>query len=469
MYTQRSQTCYTPAPRDPLVLWHATYNHSRSSRPWSSWKTLRYQDLNRRHRWAPYFHLPLLDDFLEQVHSRSCLIIWAGTAERFLVYFKTKGPAGFFQFACRPISSVERPAWTAASKRVTLQECIVRSFRTWRILMVSMVSEWCSAAHSAEVKNLIHCKVPEIGGRLVQKELSCVPLWDPVVTIKISLLQYAPPCVEPFLRSKAHGGDNELCSHSLAIHFSLPSHAEKAFLLHDQLTRSDVDCIVKPKDAKIIHRIHHTNSLDASGFETSQTKTSNNPTTSMGIGRASFKVLALLAITDSWSALSRRSSKSGKSIASRAATHFKEVLKAGNTDGPHSLWSRVNAYLRILSICKGCGSNEWIEAHISYLSNALTWTAMVLGAPESRTILFNFVRSSSERSSDWSSKERSLAAAPARLPIASRRAAQRAFSAFSLSSKGVLEGWTGSGFSLLFGAVGLETKALIKASLRSSS
>ena len=33
---------------------------------------------------------------------------------------------------------------------------------------------------------------PEIGGRLVQKELSCVQLWDPVITIKIGLLQDAP-------------------------------------------------------------------------------------------------------------------------------------------------------------------------------------------------------------------------------------------------------------------------------------
>ena len=50
-----------------------------------------------------------------------------------------------------------------------------------------------------------------------------------------------------------------------------------------------------------------------------------------------------------------------------------------------------------------------------------------------------------------------------------KRPAQRAFSAFSLSNSGVLEDCVWSDFSLLFGAVGLETKALIMASLRSSS
>ena len=37
---------------------------------------------------------------------------------------------------------------------------------------------------------------PQVGGRLVQKELSCVQLWDPVVTIEIRLLQDTPPNVD---------------------------------------------------------------------------------------------------------------------------------------------------------------------------------------------------------------------------------------------------------------------------------
>ena len=61
------------------------------------------------------------------VRSRtSCLIMVAGTDVLFLVYFRTRGP-GFFQLACRPISSVDRPAWTAASKSVTRQEWAVSS------------------------------------------------------------------------------------------------------------------------------------------------------------------------------------------------------------------------------------------------------------------------------------------------------------------------------------------------------
>ena len=190
----------------------------------------------------------------------------------------------------------------------------------------------------------------------------------------------------------------------------------------------------------------------------------------MGIGRASFKVLALLAITDSWSALNRRSSKSGKSIASRAATHFKEVLKAGNTDG--STLSLIKSQCILENLVNM--QRMWIQ-RVNWSPYLISFERSDMNSHGSRStrkqnhslqlrqIILRV------RSSDWSSKERSLAAAPARLPIASRRAAQRAFSAFSLSSKGVLEGWTGSGFSLLFGAVGLETKALIKASLRSSS
>ena len=174
----------------------------------------------------------------------------------------------------------------------------------------------------------------------------------------------------------------------------------------------------KRSDAKIMHKIHHANSREASGLVSSQTNASKRPTISMGNGTASLRVFALLAITDSCKALKRRSSRSGSSIASLAATHLKEVLSAGITDGPHSLWSRVSAYFKILSIWRGCGSSECMDAQISYLSKALTWTAIVLGAPERSTNLFNLARSSSVRSSDWSSNERSLASAPARLPIA---------------------------------------------------
>ena len=182
------------------------------------------------------------------------------------------------------------------------------------------------------------------------------------------------------------------------------------------------------------------------------------------MGLASFKVLALFTITDSIMALSLRSSRSGMSIASLAATHFSEVFSAGMTEGPHSLWSRASAYFKILSMCNGKGSKLCIDAHNSYLSNERMWTAIVLGAPERRTSCLSLSISEPDRSSDWSSSVRSLAAAPARLPIASRRAAQRAFSAFSLSNNGVLEDWSGSGFSLFFGAVGLATRALIAAS-----
>ena len=125
--------------------------------------------------------------------------------------------------------------------------------------------------------------------------------------------------------------------------------------------------------------------------------------------------------------------------------------------------------IKILSTWSGKGSKLYIDAHNSYLSNDRMWIAIVLGAPELRTSCLNFSISEPDRSSDWSSSVRSLAAAPARLPIASRRAAQRAFSAFSLSSKGLLEDWSGSGFSLFFGAVGLATRALIAASLLRSS
>ena len=69
----------------------------------------------------------------------SCLIIVAGTDVLFLVYLSTSGP-GSFQFAWRPISSVDLPAWTAASSMVTLQEWAVREFRAVWIFIVSILS-----------------------------------------------------------------------------------------------------------------------------------------------------------------------------------------------------------------------------------------------------------------------------------------------------------------------------------------
>ena len=89
----------------------------------------------------------------------------------------------------------------------------------------------------------------------------------------------------------------------------------------------------KRSEAKIIQRIHHTKSLDESGLWSLQTNASSEATTAIGKGIASLSVLALFVITDSWRALSLRSSKSGRSIANRAATHFSDVFRAGMTEG----------------------------------------------------------------------------------------------------------------------------------------
>ena len=95
------------------------------------------------------------------------------------------------------------------------------------------------------------------------------------------------------------------------------------------------------------------------------------------------------------------------------------------------------------------------------------WAAIVRGAPEIKTSCFSLASSPFERSSDWSSRVRSLASDPALRPIASSRAAHFAFSAFSLSSSCELEDSGSEDRRFFDGAVGLETNALITASFLS--
>ena len=154
-YTPRSQICYTLKLRDPLRQLRATYNHNKilffvkNSVPSRSESALSVRMV---------FSSSTAGWFAWTSSFTSCLIIMAGTDERFLVYLSTRGP-GFFQFACNPISSVDLPAWTAASSNVTLHECAVMSFSTWRILIVSTDSACSSADHRAYAKNRIHWTV----------------------------------------------------------------------------------------------------------------------------------------------------------------------------------------------------------------------------------------------------------------------------------------------------------------------
>ena len=104
---------------------------------------------------------------------------------------------------------------------------------------------------------------------------------------------------------------------------------------------------------------------------------------------------------------------------------------------------------------------------ISNLSNPRMWAAMVRGAPEMSTSCLSLAISAVDRSSDWSSLLNNLASAPALRPMASSLVAQRAFSAFSLSKRGVFVEDSPSTLSFLAGAAGLLTNDRIAASLRS--
>ena len=100
----------------------------------------------------------------------SCLIIVAGTEERFLVYLRTIGP-GLRQFACNPISSVVRPAWTAASNNVTrhewavipLSRSMISALSSLGSLLFKMVAWWAKTRNHATARWWV-------GGRSSQAE-----------------------------------------------------------------------------------------------------------------------------------------------------------------------------------------------------------------------------------------------------------------------------------------------------------
>ena len=120
-------------------------------------------------------------------------------------------------------------------------------------------------------------------------------------------------------------------------------------------------------------------------------------------------------------------------------------------------------YFRTISIPIGYRLPKFTAVHCSNRSKERMCAAIVRGAPEIKTRCRSFANSPDDSSSDWSSSVSSLASAPARLPIASSRPAQRTFSAFSWSSNGVFDsvGWSRLGF--LHGAMGRETRAFIAA------
>ena len=210
------------------------------------------------------------------------------------------------------------------------------------------------------------------------------------------------------------------------------------------------------REAKIMQRIHHTKILASSSCWSEHTNSSMGPMESIGNGLASRSAFARLTTTDSWMDLSPLSSRSGRSIAKREATHLRKILNAGITEGPHSRWSKWMQYFSTRSIVNGYSSEKLQADHCSNFSNDRTCTAIVLGAPERRTRFLSLVISRDDSSSDWSWTVRSFDSLPALRPMASSLAAHFERSACSLSSNGVLDGSGWSTLSFLHSPIGLE-------------
>ena len=404
------------------------------------------------------------------ISRTSCLIMVAGTDERLRVYFNTMGP-GFFQLACRPISSVERPAWTAASSKVTRHEWTVslstvsiRLLRSVAGISRSSIIPWC-----AKQRNHFTVRWWD-GGRWsnsdfefnsnIQKSRS----WT-----SSSLNKLHPTSSQSLWRNPTLGTMNlvpALFRSTLVCH-ATPNRPSSCMINSAGLTWIASS---KRSDAKTMRRSHHTKILAWANSLELTTIASRVRTAAIGMGTASFKVVARAETIWSWMAFSRWSSKSGRSIASREATHLTEVLNAGTTEGPHSRWSKIKQYFKILSTVSGYSTTEEAAAQCSNFSKARMWADIVRGAPESRTICLNRASTGGDKSSLCPCWTSSLAADPARRPIASSRAAHLAFSLFSWSSNGVKESLAcAKPLSFLFGALGPLSKALTPADCRSWS
>ena len=391
------------------------------------------------------------------ISRTSCLIMVAGTDERFRVYFKTMGP-GFFQLAWRPISSVERPAWTAASSRVTRHEWTVslstvsiRPLRSVAGISRSSITPWC-----AKQRNHFTVRWWD-GGRWSNSDFefnSKIQKSRSWTSTSSSLNKLHPASSQSLWRKPTLGTMNRVPDRFLStlVCQATPKRPSSCMTNSEGLTWMASS---KRSEANTMQRSHQTKILAWANSLGLTTIASMLQTAAIGMGTASFKVVAREETIWSWMAFSRWSSKSGRSIASLEATHLTEVLNAGTTEGPHSLWSKTKQYFKILSTVSGYSATEEAVAQCSNFSYARTWADIVLGAPERRTICLNRDSSEGDNSSLCSCWTSSLAAGPARWPMASRRAAHLAFSLFSWSSRGVKESLACvRPLSFLFGAFG---------------
>ena len=194
---------------------------------------------------------------------------------------------------------------------------------------------------------------------------------------------------------------------------------------------------------------HHAKSLAASGSFGSTTKSSKQATAAIGMGTASFKVVFLFLTISAWTASSAGWARSGQSIASLEVTHLTEVLKDGNTEGPHSFWSNARAYFKILSWVSGNTANCSLASQSSNLSQAEIWAAIVLGAPDDNTSCLSRAVSAADNPSLLVVSINSLENSPARFPMSSSLAAHLRLAAFSWSRSGV-EVASSSGFFRIF-------------------
>ena len=200
----------------------------------------------------------------------SCWTIWAGTLVRFRVYFKTSGP-GFFQFACKPISSVERPACTAASRSVTRAECAVIP---WSFDSASLIA--CSSPWKYFFKaNLARLNWSLIGRQSISEGLAGVEITHPVVSVERLKLKNARASEQPSRVSKADMGNSELGSPSLPFDLCLPCNAEQAFIGQDELMRLHMNRVIKTMQSH-----HQTKRRAAWDSSASTTKCSMHPITS---------------------------------------------------------------------------------------------------------------------------------------------------------------------------------------------
>ena len=307
---------------------HETYNHSRCQTRDFWWKIPSYLNLDQRHQWEGSEHLLSRDDFLETSLEQVVWSWWLGQMND-CEYTSTPWDQGFFQLACRPISSVERPAWTAASSKVTRHEWTVslstvsiRLLRSVAGISRSSIIPWC-----AKQRNHFTVRWWD-GGRWsnsdfefnsnIQKSRS----WT-----SSSLNKLHPTSSRSLWRNPTLGTMNlvpDLFRSTLVCH-ATPNRPSSCMINSAGLTWIASS---KRSDAKTMQRSHHTKILAWANSLELTTIASRVHTAAIGMGTASFKVVARAETIWSWMAFSRWSSKSGRSIASREATHLTEVMLA---------------------------------------------------------------------------------------------------------------------------------------------